>query len=123
MQGLRHMSGNLKISGMRYGWAIKVPPSEYKPNGTLFGNFDGNRPARHEMYPVGIYALFPTEAEARAFLRERVGPWRGKRDCRVVRVRVEETIEEVDRFPNPPHLRWSKNGNHYPPRRREKAVS
>jgi hypothetical protein len=53
------MSGNLKISGMRYGWAIKVPPSQYKPNGTLFGNFDGNRPARHEMYPVGIYALFP----------------------------------------------------------------
>jgi len=115
------VSGNLQISGMRYGWAIKVPASEYKPNGTLFGNFDGDRPARPEMFPVGIYALFPTEAEARAFLRDRVGPWRGKRDCRVVRVRVEESIEEVDRFPNPPHLRWSKNGNYYPPRRREKA--
>ena len=113
------MSDNLKISGMRYGWAIKVPPSEFKPAGTLFGRIDGNQPGRHEMYPVGIYALFPTEAEARAFLRDRVGPWRGKRDCSVVRVRIEETIQEVERFPKLPHLRWSRNGNHYPPRHRK----
>lgn len=116
------MSDNLKISGMRYGWAIKVPPSEFKPAGTLFGRIDGNQPGRHEMYPVGIYALFPTEAEARAFLRHRVGPWRGKRDCSVVRVRIEETIEEVDRFPKLPHLRWSSDGNHYPPRHRKAGV-
>ena len=116
------MSDNLKISGMRYGWAIKVPPSAFKPDGTLFGKMDGNRPGRHEMYPVGIHALFPTEAEARAFLRDRVGPWRGRRDCSVVRVRIEETIEEVDRFPTPPHLRWSTNGNHYPPRHRKAGV-
>ena len=112
------MTGKLKIAAMRYGWAIKCPPSEFKPDGTLFGKFDGNRAARHEMYPVGIYALFPTEAEARAFLRDRVAPWRGKRDCWVVRVRIEETIEEVDRFPTEPHMRWSKNGNHYPPRKK-----
>lgn len=116
------MSDNLKISGMRYGWAIKVPATEWRPCGTLFGKMDGNRPGPHEMYPVGIYSLFPTEAEARAFLRQRVGPWRGKRDCRVIRVRVEEIIEEVDRFPIEPHLRWSRNGKHYPPRGRKKAV-
>lgn len=111
----------LKISGMRYGWAIKVPPSEFKPDGTLFGRIDGNQPGRHEMYPVGIYALFPNETEARAFLRDRVGPWRGRRDCRVIRVRVEETIEEVDRFPTAPHLRWSRDGKHFAPRHRKAA--
>ena len=116
------MSDNLKISGMRYGWAIKVPPSAFKPHGTLFGRLDGNKIGRHEMYPVGVYSLFPTEAEARAFLRDRVGPWRGRRDCRVIRVRVEETIEEVDRFPKLPHLRWSTDGNHYPPRHRKAGV-
>ena len=112
------MSDKVKHSGMRYCWAIKVPESpSIKGGPKLFGRM--LTAEENIMYPIGIYSWFATEAEARAFLRNKVVPHRGRQDCRVVRVRIEEKIEEVDRFPDEAHMRWSIDGQHFAPRRKK----
>lgn len=105
---------------MRFCWSIKVPESDYLRDGPCF--FGRGNAIDHNLSPLGVPVLFPTEDAARAYLRNYVDRHRGKKDCRVVRVRTTEMVEEVDAFPHEPHLRWSINGRHFPSRRRKKVT-
>ncbi len=111
------MSNKARREVMRFCWAIKVPEGLHRDAPCFFGRGDA---IDCRLSPLGVPALFPTEDDARDHLRNYVNPHRGAKDCRVVRVRVTELVEEVDAFPAEPHLRWGVNGQHYPSRRRRK---
>lgn len=86
-------------NAVRYCWAIRTPTDDaHKP---LWGpGFFGRKRTDYSLDPIRAYAIFDTRAKAEAYLRDYVIPHRqGKRDCRVVRVCVRESLHEVEYFP------------------------
>ena len=106
-------------NSMLFCWAIRTPADTAEAYMWGPGFFGRGNDIDYSLSPLGVPVLFSTRAKADAYLRDYVIPHRqGRRDCRVVRVQVRESVIEVDAFPARPRDRSDIHCSHSLKRRK-----